>query len=119
MKNIFWTAYCENERIIAIGEIEKIVNSYGYISDFKQFSDIALMIKIELEKLKIDKLYNALKSYIRLNDFEKLNSTSTNERIIFLNITFKMRTLLFPDNKAVHKKIHLFLHLILGKLRGG
>lgn len=92
MKNIFWTGYCNNERITAISEIEKIVDNHGYITDFKLFSDISLMIKIELEELNIDELYIALKSYIRLNDFEKLNSTSSRERIIFLNITFKKGT---------------------------
>ena len=88
MDIIYWTGYCKNERIIAIGEIEKIINNYGYITDFKQFSNITLSIKIELEELNIDKLFNALKSYMSLNDFGKINSSSNRERLIFLNITF-------------------------------
>lgn len=88
MTNIFWTGYCNHERIVATSEIEKIINSYGYITDFKQFSDISLSIMIELEEFKIDNLFNALKSYMSLNDFEKINSFSNRERLIFLNITF-------------------------------
>jgi len=88
MNTIFWTGYCNNERIIAISKIEKIINSYGYITDFKQFSDISLSIKIELEELNIDKLFNALKDYMSINDFEKINSSSNRERLIFLNVTF-------------------------------
>ena len=88
MKNLFWTGYCNNERIIAINEIEKIVNTSGFITDFKQFSDISLSIKIELEESNIDKLYQDLKSYMSLKDFDNLNSTSKRERSVFLNITF-------------------------------
>jgi hypothetical protein len=88
MNTIFWTGYCNNERIIAISEIERIINNYGYITDFKQFSDISISIKIELEELNIDKLFNALKDYMSINDFEKINSTSNRERLIFLNVTF-------------------------------
>lgn len=88
MNTIFWAGYCTNERIIAISEIEKIINNHGYIVDFKQFSDISLSIKIELEELNIDKLFIALKEYMSLNDFEKINSSSNRERLIFLNVTF-------------------------------
>lgn len=88
MNVIFWTGYCNYERVVAISEIEKIINNYGYISDFKHFSDISLSIKIELEELNIDKLFNALNDFMNINDFEKINSSSNRERIIFLNVTF-------------------------------
>jgi hypothetical protein len=88
MNNIFWTAYCNNDRIIAISEIEQIVNIYGYITDFKHFSDVSISITIELEELNIDKLYSALKKYMSLNDFDEIHSTSNSERIVLLNITF-------------------------------
>ncbi len=88
MKDVFWTGYCNDDRHIAIGKIEKIVSRYGYITDFKQFSDISLSIKIELEELNIDALYDSLGEYISLNDFEKMNSSSKRERVIFLNTTF-------------------------------
>lgn len=92
MDTIFWTGYCSDDRIIAISEIEKIVGNYGYITDFKRFSDISLSIKIEIEESNIDKLYNALENYISLHAFEKLNSVSKRERIIFLNTTFTKGT---------------------------
>jgi hypothetical protein len=88
MNTIFWTGYCNNERIIAISKIEEIINNYGYIIDFKQFSDISLSIKIELEELNIDNLFCDLNNYMSLNDYAKINSSSNRERLIFLNITF-------------------------------
>ena len=92
MKNVFWTGYCNRERTAAISELEKLVNQYGYITDFKLFSDISIAIKIELEEFKIDKLYDALKKYISLNDFDSVNSVSHAERVIYLNITFMKGT---------------------------
>ncbi|MFZ4464596.1 MAG: hypothetical protein ACOYN5_12160 [Bacteroidales bacterium] len=88
MKRIFWTAYCYHERIAAIYEIETIINQYGVISDFKRFSDISISFIIELEDRKLDSLYIALQQYLKLNDFEKINSNSNNETVIYLNTTF-------------------------------
>ena len=92
MNNIFWRGYCNNERIIAINDIQKIIGDYGYITDFKQFSDISISIKIELEEQNIDKLFCALKSYMSLDDFESLNSFSNRESLVFLNLTFIKET---------------------------
>ncbi len=92
MKNIFWTGFCNQERTAAISDLEKLVNHYGYITDFKLFSDISIAITIELQELNIDKLYNALKKYISLNDAESVNSVSSAERVIYLNITFMKGT---------------------------
>ena len=88
MNSIFWTGYCNKERIIAIIDIENIINDHGYLVDFKQFSDISISITIELEESKIDRLYNILKNYMSMNEFEYLNSTYDTERIVFFNITF-------------------------------
>ena len=88
MKSIFWTGYCNTERIIAISEMENIIANYGFITDFKRFSDFSLSVSIELEEKKIDNLYEALQSMMSLNDFAKINSTSNIERLIFLNLTF-------------------------------
>lgn len=86
------TAYCKQKRLIAINEIEKIVSEYGYIVDFKPFSEISLILNIEIEELNIDKLYFALKSYMGMKDFEELRSHSNRERTVFLNITFVQGT---------------------------
>jgi len=92
MKHTFWTAYSNKNRILTISEIEKMVSVYGYITDFKQYSDISIMIKIEIEELKIDNLYNDLSKYINLDNIEQLSSSSNKERIIYLNITFTTGT---------------------------
>lgn len=92
MKNLFWTGYCNADRIVAIGEIEKIVGGYGYIIDFRQFSDISITIVIELEECKVDLLYQALSKYMILNDFDPINSDSADECTVFLNTSFSRGT---------------------------
>jgi len=91
-ETIFWEGYCNSGRIIAINEIEKIISTYGFILDFKQFSDISIAITIELEEANIQKLYFGLKNYLRLKDFETADSTSKAERIVFLHVTFTKGT---------------------------
>ncbi len=92
MKNIFWTGFSDDERHIAINKIQNTVSKYGDIVDFHLFSDISLSMAIEIEELKIDKLYEALSKVIGLEQAESLNSTSTKERKLYLNITFAKGT---------------------------
>ena len=88
MGNIFWTGYSNEDRNIAISEIQRIVSAYGFITDFKPFSDLAMSFKIELEEFQVDALYEALKEYMTLKDFQPLQSKSGVERSIYLNVTF-------------------------------
>ena len=88
MKNIFWTAYTHQDRHLAINALTEMINSHGYIVDFKPLSDISLTFVIEIAESKINDLFNILKDNISIDSFEPLNSDSERERVIYLNITF-------------------------------
>ncbi len=88
INNIFWTGFCKKDRFISISKIEDVINKYGFIYDFKEFSDISISFIIAVEEHKIDKLFIHLNKHISLREFEFVNSTSSNERIVFLNVTF-------------------------------
>ena len=92
MKSIFWTGYTNQDRNLAITHLTGIINSYGYIVDFKQLSDISLTFVIEIAESKIDTLFHVLEDSISIDRFELLNSTSAIERVIYLNITFTKGT---------------------------
>jgi hypothetical protein len=88
MGNLFFTGYCKDERQKGINDIQNVVSKYGDIIDFKIFSDISLSMVIETKEFKIDELYDDLRKKLGMNKFEYMNSTSQNERTIYLNITF-------------------------------
>ena len=88
MENIFWTGYSEKNRYSTIQAIQTIVSKYGDIVDFKLFSDISINITIELEEHKVDVLFHHLKDIIGMGEFEYLDSISTKERTIYLNLSF-------------------------------
>jgi hypothetical protein len=88
MQSIFWTGYCHHDRVAAIGEIEQIVSKYGFITDFKQFSDLSISIRMEVTETHIDSLMANLSHYIAIDEAEFASSTSSAERVVFLNITF-------------------------------
>lgn len=92
MENIFWTGYSNEERHYAINKFQSIVSKYGDIVDIKLFSDISLSMMIEIEELKVDKLYDELIINMRIDKFEYLNSVAKKVRMVFLNITFKRGT---------------------------
>jgi hypothetical protein len=84
--------YTNNDRHIAIYEIENITNQYGFITDFHMFSDVEINIKIEIEEANINNLYTDLKNYMTLSDYEVCHSKSNKECTILLNITFLKST---------------------------
>ena len=92
MEAIFWTGFSNKERTIAIADIERVINHFGYITDFKLFSDTSISIKIEIEEHYIDKLYEDLTKDLSLDAVEKVSSSLKAERVIFLNITFAKGT---------------------------
>jgi len=92
MESFFWTAYSNNDRIASIIEIEKVIGSFGIITDFKQFSDIYISVKIEIEECKILELFKNLEHIIDIDKIEQQFSISNRERVIFLNITFTHAT---------------------------
>ena len=92
MDNIFWTGFSNDERHSAINKIQNVVSKYGDVVDVHFFSDISLSMTIEIEELKIDKLYDELNEIIKVETPKYLNSISKKERIIYLNITFSKGT---------------------------
>jgi hypothetical protein len=88
MENIFWTGYSKFERHACIGIIKDIVSKYGSIIDYKFFSDISITLVIEIEERHINQLYEELSNYMSMDEFERLNSNTTQERTIYLNSTF-------------------------------
>jgi len=92
MENLFWIGYSNEERHSAINKIQSIISKYGDVVDFKLFSDISLSIKIEIEELNINKLYDELSHNIRMDKFEYLNSIAKKERTVYFNVTFNIGT---------------------------
>lgn len=85
--SIFWSAIGHGGRIEVIQACEDIINKFGFINEFKQFSDLALSMSIEVSPDKIRTLYESLKDNLRLDpfDFKEVNENTKN---VFLNISF-------------------------------
>ena len=88
LPNIFWSGFTNQERATAILELEKIINQFGFIIDFKPFSDISISLVIEAEESHVNHLYDALIGYLHMKDFDRLHSASSQERTIYLSVTF-------------------------------
>jgi hypothetical protein len=88
--NIFWTGICMQDRIEGMQEAEKIIDALGFITDFKQFSDLGISLVIDVEACKVNRLYHALSEKFRLDPFEELNLFEDDKTSvqIFFNISF-------------------------------
>ena len=92
MNTDFWTAYSNDERHTAIDKIQSVVSKYGDIIEFKFFSDISITLIIEIIESKIGKLNDELRNVIAIDKYNHYDSTSQNERTIYLNISFTKGT---------------------------
>lgn len=84
----FWNAYTHHERIVATNDIEEIIHGFGFITEVNSFSDIAIKFTIELPEKNIMPLYEKLKTYLTIDDFETKYSDSNVEQDVYLNVTF-------------------------------
>ena len=89
---IYWKAVCREDRNAGISHTESAVSQYGFIVDFKMYSDLEAVLRIEIEESKIKDLFEKLKTVLEMDDVEILHSDSDRERTVFLNITFSAGT---------------------------
>lgn len=89
---LYWKGFCNKDRNTGIYEVERIVNKHGYIIDFQMFSDLEINLKIEIEEQHIGSLYDDLSGCLTLNELQNSSSTSRDDRLILLNITFTQAT---------------------------
>jgi hypothetical protein len=88
MRTYFWSIYTNKDRIISISELEETIGNYGYIIDFKQFSDISISIQIEIEFNKLSFLHKQLRVNYSIDNFEPEIEDSKIEVTLFLHVNF-------------------------------
>lgn len=83
-----WAAFCSLERNEAINLIKSIADTYGFITDYKMYSDLSLMLQIELPVTKVSAMFEALKAHMTVEMDESSDDLNTNgDTIVFLNVT--------------------------------
>lgn len=87
-QSIFWTAVTARDRITVIQDVENIIGKYGFITEFKEFSDLGINICIELGKNKLSELHQALKTALSINELQAISSEAPSELTVYLNISF-------------------------------
>jgi len=92
MQNIYWKGFSSGDRNATIPAISDCINRYGFLADFKHFSDLSMSIIIEVEERYVDDLFDALGQYLQMDAHTPLQSSSTKERTILFNLTFTKGT---------------------------
>lgn len=88
-KSLFWTAYSNLDRIEGIQKAEACITAHGFITDFKEFSDLGINICIEIDGFKVGDLYAALSANFSMDPFEPAPVQAGESKQIYLNISFK------------------------------
>jgi hypothetical protein len=88
----YWTGICSADRLHGMSQVEKCILNFGFIVDYKFFSDLSMSVIIEIEERKMEALYEELAKVISLSDFDKFNPDSEKECTVLFNITFTRGT---------------------------
>lgn len=87
-RHLFWKASTSKDRYLVIQEIEACVGQYGFISEFKQFSDLDMNLCLEVETNKITTLFKALQSILHVDDQGSNPDLNKSAQIIYLHLSF-------------------------------
>jgi hypothetical protein len=87
VKKIFWSCFTNQDRTTTLREVEEIVSRHGYILDFRQYSDLTLVLCIEIMESKIEILYQDLSKSMRISVPDKTDLNGDKECSLYLNIT--------------------------------
>ena len=88
MKRLYWTGICSEDRAKGISRIQEYINKYGFIIDYKYFSDISVSLIVEIEERKLKTLYEDMIKIIKISNYYELTSDKKTECTILFNITF-------------------------------
>lgn len=92
MHRIYWTGYCLGERMSVIQQVETVIQPFGFITDFKRFSDVALTLIIELPAGHLEQLYQELTALMDMKEWEPGEYTTAKHCEIALEINFSSGT---------------------------
>ena len=83
-----WQAYTWESRNIALEKIKSAISENdGYILNHEFYSDLAMMISVEIDGTKLNNL-NASLSHFLTVEMEKTEKGLTGEILLNLNVTF-------------------------------
>lgn len=68
---IYWSGHTAESRINTIQRLEESIARYGFIIDFKYFSDLAMSIQVETIGRKVLPLYHDLQGILTMELFEQ------------------------------------------------
>jgi len=89
-KKLNWSAYSGKSRNELIEKIKNAISANdGSIINFNMFSDLSLVLNIEIPEDRILDLHNGLKSFLTISDIPSPDIQNTKKDwLIFLNISF-------------------------------
>jgi len=88
MNRLYWKAISKPERIESINDISSLISQYGFISEFKRFSDISLSLIIEISGCNIPELTKKLRTLTDLDDGNDFATRETEQYLILLHLSF-------------------------------
>lgn len=87
-RNLFWKAATGKDRFQVIQDIEVCVSHFGFITEFKQFSDLDMNLCLEIETPKISDLFQALQSILHVDDQGSQPDMNKASQIVYLHLSF-------------------------------
>ncbi len=76
------------DRLLAMAEINRLIDRHAIILNFQRFSDVALGLVLEVEEYKVPELLADLRKLMSVASDEAEFLNSPRDCVVMLNITF-------------------------------
>lgn len=87
MHRRFWNISGKGKNYEILSKVEKCANKYGYVVDFKKFSETEFCIIVEVEEHKIEIMFQALKKIVDIEKYNEIFLRRKTEDEVYLNVT--------------------------------
>lgn len=82
----FWNIISNKNKHEVLSEIEKMVNNFGFIIDYKKFSDNDFCIIAEIDNKKVEVFFNKLSENYKTEKYNTIFLNIPEDDELFLNI---------------------------------
>ena len=88
MTRHFWNIFTSKKSTEALHDIEVVVRDFGYIVDYKKFSEDYRILQIEVESPKVETFFKTLSDCFSVENFNSIHLNRAGDDEVFINVKF-------------------------------
>jgi hypothetical protein len=86
--NYYWNGYSSGDRIALLPVLEQNITRFGYVVNVQPFSDLSLVLTLEVSATNLQPLQETLAEVLQLDEEPMLPAEPAAACVVFLHVNF-------------------------------